>query len=147
MRTKASAPAEASAVDARGEIAIELDGVEYVLRPSFEAVGAIESACGKTLLELAQAAESGTLSAAHLAEVVAQCIKAQGRAVGDDNLRAVTAKRIGALLYEADGGLMWAITQVVMRLLFRAVTGGYTALGEAKGAGTRSTTSAPGFVN
>lgn len=131
-------------VEARGEMRIELEGRSYVLRPSFEAIGAIETGCKRSLIELARAAETGALRSDELAEIVAQCIRAEGRAANDPMLRSVNARRVGEMLFAEEGGLLWATREVVTRLLFRAVTGGYTALGEPKGAGMASTTPAPG---
>lgn len=127
----------------RGEVVLVLDGGDYVLRPSFEAIAAFEESTGKGLLQLARDAVDGGLRLHEMAEIVCECIRAWGRATGTKSAAGVNARRIGELLVEADGGMM-AVQRVIAGVLAMASTGGYTALGERKAEATttKTTTSA-----
>lgn len=124
----------------RGEITLILDGSEFVLRPTHEAIEAFETATGKGLLQLAREALNGQLRLAEVAQVTAECIRAWGRATNDRVAQAVGTMRIGELLLEADGGFVNALKTVSV-MLSLATTGGYTAQGEVK-AGTTTTSAA-----
>lgn len=113
----------------RGEIAIELEGVPHVLRPSYEALVAIEAKAGRSIELLAEAAGDGALSLREAAVVVTECVRAQGKAVGDQSLQHYNEDRVGALIAEA-GKLV--IVRHLQLLLFLAATGGYVASGEPK---------------
>lgn len=124
---------DSGAIEARGEISISLDGVAHVLRPSFEAIGAIETATGKTLFELAQAAETGKITLAQAGAVVAHCMRAHARSEEGNPLHTdVQPASIAERIYTADGGLLMATRVVIYPLLFGAIMGGYTALGKPK---------------
>lgn len=125
----AAKKAAAPAVEARGEITIELEGVGYTLTPSFQAIGEIETACGKSLWELARAAEARALTLADCGEIVAACIRANARAGDGGDLARVKAPRIAELIYGELGGMFAAVTVVIDPLLRLALTGGYTSLG------------------
>ena len=47
--------------EVRGEFAIELDGAKHLMRPSWEAILAFETALDKCVIELAQSASMGRL--------------------------------------------------------------------------------------
>jgi hypothetical protein len=122
----------------RGEVSLTLDGTDYVLRPSFDAICAFEAETGHSAIDLTLMASSGKLHTMHAATIVAECIKAQGRAVNDQAMTAVNAKRIGELIHEAEGGQMIVFKRLEL-LLTLAVTGGYTATGEIKAAAMTAT--------
>lgn len=128
----------ATANPVRGEMTFDLDGADYVLRPSFEAIVAIEEQTGKTQVELAQMASDGRLTVMDAAVVVTECIKAQGRALlaagqDDQRMTAFNKKTVGELIQSSPGGVVLA-TQKLALLLFMAASGGYTPKGEVKAA-------------
>lgn len=115
----------------RGEVSLELEGQEYVLRPSYEAISAFEAQTDRSLIDLARAAGDGQLKMIEAAIIATECIKAHGRAVDDKALAAFNAARVGELILQADGGLLIAMKRLEL-LLFMAATGGYTGSGEVK---------------
>jgi hypothetical protein len=118
-------------VDHRGRMLVPLGDADYVLRPSFEAIEAIEQTLGRSLVQLASQAYNGGLSCADLAIIVAECMRAEGRASSDagPSYRDAKAEKIARLIYEAGQP---SITARIAILLTEAVTGGYTAAGEPK---------------
>jgi len=115
--------------ETRGEIAIDLGGREYVLRPTYQAIAAIEAKTGKGLLALARdAAELGVGDAAIIAT---ECIKAYGKHVGDDMMARYSPDKIGEMMIESEGGIAACLGRLSV-LLMAAATGGYTASGELK---------------
>ncbi len=112
----------AAANRARGEVDIMLDGTPHVLRPTFEAAQAIEQATGRSLIDLARAADDGSLSLSAMAIVVAEGVRAWGRDINKPSIAGVNARRIGELIY-ADG-ILRTIPRVAL-FLSAAVTGGY----------------------
>lgn len=119
----------------RGEISLELEGVAYVLRPSYEAIQAFEAQSGKSLLDLAQAAADGRLTLSEIASIACECIRAWGRSKADEMVARVNANAIGNLIYESPGGIM-LVTQRLAVMLIMASSGGYTATGEVKATAT-----------
>ena len=115
----------------RGEVSLELEGQEYVLRPSYEAISAFEAQTDRSLIDLARAAGDGQLKMSEAVIIATECIKAHGRAVDDKTLAAFNAARVGELILQADGGLLIAMKRLEL-LLFMAATGGYTGSGEVK---------------
>lgn len=113
----------------RGEISIDLEGRAHVLRPSYEAIVAIEAKTGRSIELLAEAAGDGALSLAEAAIVVTECVRAQGKAVGDPILQRYGPERVGELIHEA-GKLI--VVRHLQLLLFMAANGGYTATGEPR---------------
>ena len=126
-------------VNTRGEISILLEGVEYVLRPSYDAIVGFEAATGKSLIELAR--DAGDLSVSDAAAVATECIRAWGKAIGNNAAAGVNARRVAELMIEADGGVALVLARLRV-LLFGAATGGYTGAGEPK-VPTTTATSAP----
>jgi hypothetical protein len=105
----------------RGEIAVTLGGVKFVLRPDFEAVAAIDTQLGSVMLLTRRAiAQPASLSLAELAVVVTEGIKAHGRATGGVNAHAglETVKR---MIFDAG---IPTVMEPVCRFLAAAVTGG-----------------------
>lgn len=119
----------AVANEERGEISIELEGVPHVLRPDYTAQIAIERATGHTIQHLAQICGSTGLKIEQAAVVVTECVKAQGRAIGDSALQAFTATSVGECL--VDTGMLQVGARLEL-LLYLAATGGYTAQGNPK---------------
>jgi hypothetical protein len=122
-----------AAVDTRGQISVEFEGQKFILRPSWEAINAIEQQTGRGLYELATLATTGQLALDVLSLIVVELMRAYGRANPQDPLHATymsaTTTRISELIYES------SIPQVLARVavvLLGALTGGYTASGEAK---------------
>ena len=115
----------------RGETQFVLDGVEYVLRPSWEAIAAFEGATGKSLTELAVAASDGRLGLQEAGEIACACIRAFGRETDTPSMANVSAKKLAGLIYESEGGMLLAQKRFAL-MLTMAVTGGFTATGEPK---------------
>lgn len=119
----------------RGEIEVSLGDParDYVLRPSYEAIVAIEKGTGKGLLHLFREAAEATMPLGDLAVVIAECIRAQGRAAKDRMMASVDADRIGALIMESPYGHSGVLARAAV-LLGGAVCGDYNASGEVKAA-------------
>jgi hypothetical protein len=116
---------------ARGEVTLTLDGQEFVLRPSYEAIQQFEQQTGKGVFELARAALDGKLTATDMATVATECIRAWGRQTEDTSAKGANSTRIGEMMAEADGGWIAALN-AIGELLANAAMGGYTAKGEVK---------------
>lgn len=114
----------------RGEHSLTLAGVTYLLRPSHEAIVAIESQCGASLLTLARDGNAGALGVQELGIIAAELIKA-GAAKDDEATAHVGAERIGKLIFE--NGLA-SVTARLTLCLIDAATGGRTAEGNVKAA-------------
>ena len=121
------------ASEERGEMALILEGVEYVLRPSHEAIEAVEKLTGRGLLELTREAVHGKLTISETAQIATEFIRAFGRATESPAVVGVKAPRIRELMGEAEGGFQSAMA-IVAGVLSLASTGGYTASGELKAA-------------
>ena len=121
--------------ESRGEVSITLDGVDYVMRPSYEAISAIEDQTGSGLIALAEQAQRGTMKLETLATIVTEAVRAWGRAAGPDAsadqraARDFGARRVGELILE--GGILPAMSRAGVMLLL-AATGGVTSSGEVK---------------
>lgn len=125
--------APADKVDVRGQIAIELEGVVYQLRPSREAILAIETQTGNSLYQLAGLAIAGGMQTETMGLIVAELMRAHGKANPQDPLNStyIGAKpeRIAELIHEE--GVPYVVPPIVA-VLMGALTGGYTASGEPK---------------
>ena len=119
----------------RGELELELAGVPYRLRPSHQAIRAIERKTGFSLLELVRLGNAHALSLDHVGVVSAELIRA-GAGADDAATRAVHEDRIGELAYEE--GVV-KVTARVTLCLVEAANGGRTASGEAKAAAATTT--------
>lgn len=126
----------------RGELSLRLDDTTMGLRPSYEAIEAIEAGTGKGLVTLATAAARRELDLASLALIATECIRAWGRANDDRGLAGSNVKRIAELILDSEGGLVDAMA-TVGAVLALAVTGKYTAAGELKPTTTKTTDGAP----
>lgn len=132
-----------TANEKRGEIDLDLAGERFVLRPSYEAINAFETQTGKSVIELAREAGDGTMSLSHAAFVATECIKAWGKSTENATARAVNARRVGELIFEAPGGLMVTLKKLEI-LLFMAATGGVTSAGELKPVTTKTAETSTG---
>lgn len=99
---------------ARGEVAITLNGLAHVMRPTFEAIVATETATGRTIGELCQSALSARLSLQDVAAVVLHGITASGVQPAP-TLRAVTEQVFKNGL--ADTALWGSVTVYLMAAL------------------------------
>lgn len=126
-------------VEDRGEFSLVLASATMGLRPSYEAIDAIEKTLGCGAIDIARKALAGTLSMGETAQVACECVRAWGREVDDKGASGSNAVRIGHLIYDSPGGLHDAL-KTIAAMLSLVVTGGYTASGELKPATTKTTT-------
>lgn len=133
-------------LNSSGELEFEMEGVAYLLRPSMDAVDAIERQTGRALLELANGARSGSLKAGELAVIVAEMVKAWGREAdaGSPDIQRDAAQLTPAgvrdHLYSA--GLVQVNSRLAV-VLMGAVSGGYDPFGRAKGAWAKELAAPP----
>lgn len=121
----------ATANKTRGELTLSLEGVDYILRPSYEAILAFEEQTGTGIRRLADSAAKGDLTSKEVAIIATECMRAQGRAVDDKMMAAFNINRVHQLLMEADGGFVEVMLGLSVMLIL-ATTGGYTSQGEIK---------------
>lgn len=119
----------------RGEVTIELEGVAYTLRPSYEAIVEIERVTDDTLVSLAQAGLSFTLPLAKTAIVATELIKAHGRATDDRAMAAFNVAGVGGLIFDAGS---YQIGAIIGAVLSGAASGAYTPSGERKATETKT---------
>lgn len=124
---------KAAAANARGEVTIVLEGQEYHLRPSYEAIVAIEEMTGKTTFELANAARNQALTLAECGIVTARMMQAFGESHPGDPLISTyknsKPENLARLIMVE--GVMKVQPRLAV-LLIAAVTGGVDASGEWK---------------
>ncbi len=131
------------AVEDRGELTLSLAGAEMGLRPSYEAIDAIERALGRGLVDVARAALNGTLTLGETAQVAAEAIRAWGRDADSKDAAGASATRIGKLILDSDDGFHGNL-KTLSAMLSLAVTGGYDSSGNLKPAAkTKTTDEAP----
>jgi hypothetical protein len=111
----------------RGEHELALAGVKYRLRPSFDAVRAIEAKT-EPLMILVQLANRFQLTLDQLGVVACEFIRA-GAEENDHATKAVAPERLAELIYEEGATLVTARLTVC---LADAASGGRKASGEAK---------------
>jgi hypothetical protein len=111
---------------ARGEHAIKLGGVTYLLRPTFAACSAIETSLDQSLLEIWQAANTQKLSYQEIGICLAELIRAGAE---DVLTKQVSADRLAELVFEAGMG---SSTVILFLCLSDAISGGRTTSGEPK---------------
>ncbi|HEX2594805.1 MAG TPA: GTA-gp10 family protein [Rhizomicrobium sp.] len=128
-KTAGAAPSR-SANRTRGEYTLTLGGRPYLLRPSFSAQVAIETALDKSYFELAAAAQVAALRIDHASVIVTELVNAGA----EDPMDKISAERAGEMIYEAG---MPSIAPVLAVLLIDALSGGRTASGEAKAVATQ----------
>lgn len=118
-------------VDTRGHITVPLDGVEFTLRPSFEAISQIERLTGKSHERLAHDSIQQNLSYGELALICCEMMKAHAKANPKDPMRSsysgAKPEKLEKLIYAA--GKVRINVRVTV-VLTAALSGGYTAEGE-----------------
>lgn len=127
--------------ETRGEISLELGGTEYTMRPTYEAIQAIEKKLGRGIVALARDCSTADITLSDAGLIAAECIRAHGRHVGDSMLSAVSADKLAEMILEAEDGAAGAMGRIAV-LLGLAATGGYTAQGELKAKATGNTAKA-----
>jgi hypothetical protein len=138
MTDASTNPVAGPVVGDRGELSLLLDGLSMGLRPSYEAIDAIEASTGQGLIDLARMALAGKLSLSVTAQIAAECIRAWGRESGDRGAAGASAPKVAKLILNAEGGFHAAL-QTVAAMLSLATTGGYDASGELKPSTTTTT--------
>lgn len=108
----------------RGEVAITLEGTEYPMRPSYEAMLAIEKETGCSLenLFLRATAPGAGLFLTEKAIIVTEAVKAAGVDRKDKMLQQWNQEKVGRLLF-ASGLSTRAAIQTVLENM---ITGGTT---------------------
>jgi hypothetical protein len=136
--------AAAKKVNRRGELTLDLGGASYGLRPSFDAIEAIESKV-QPLETLVAELNEGRVRAAELGIIAAELMRAYGAAHPDDPLKhdyqGANPRKLAELIYDAG---IPRVRMVLFVILAGALTGGYDAKGEAKPATENKATSAAG---
>jgi hypothetical protein len=130
---RAESPAE---VDERGRITLTLEGEEFLLRPSREAIATIERRLGLPLYDLTTAASRVGLTQDQLTIIAVEFMRAHGKTMPEDDPRRSSyigckEERVGDLIFEASPAKVCARLYI---LLLGAISGGYDASGEAKAA-------------
>ena len=123
----------------RGEASLTLAGTVMGLRPSFEALDAIEKALGRGLVDLATAAIHKQLRMSETGQIACELIRAFGRDADDAGASKSTAPRVTELIMASEGGLLAAM-QTIGGVLAIAVNGGYDTQGNLKPPTTTMTT-------
>jgi hypothetical protein len=120
-------------VDVQGHIAVPLDGTEFVLRPSFKALQAIERLTGKDHAELTHLAVQQRMSYDDMSIIIAEMMKAHGEANPNDPLKTTylntKPEKLGPLIM-SEGKTKICIRLAI--LLVASLSGGYTPEGELK---------------
>lgn len=114
----------------RGEHELTLAGVTYRLRPSHDAIVAIEEVTGRSIMDLYRAGNVGGLTLTQLGQIAGELIRA-GASETDELTAQVDDERIGELIFEE--GVFRAMARLTLCLV-DAASGGRTASGEAKAA-------------
>jgi hypothetical protein len=128
-----------AANETRGETSISLEGIGYVMRPSYEAIDEFEQATGKAVKELFDLAASDKLMLRDLASVIGACVRAKGRQDEDRTVGAFNDNRIREIVPGETGGVLVA-TRAVALMLLMAVTGGVDSQGKIKAPPTTAPT-------
>jgi hypothetical protein len=132
-----------SANPERGEHELELGHKVYRLRPSYEAIEAIERKSDKALIDIVRVGNSGAMPFKLLGVVAAELIRA-GADEDDKLTRNVSPEKIAPLIFEA--GVAPAIARITLCLL-DAATGGRKASGEAQAVAQDLETEDPATAN
>jgi hypothetical protein len=119
----------------RGEATIDLDGATFTMRPTYEAIVAVEAATGSTIGTMAMAGANMRLPLGWVAIVVTEFVRASGKATGNQVAANLSVERVGGLIMDSSiVGASLAVAQVMSD----AVSGKYTASGEAKATGSQT---------
>ncbi|HEY0116289.1 MAG TPA: GTA-gp10 family protein [Allosphingosinicella sp.] len=131
-------------VNRRGELTLNLGGATYGLRPSFEAIEAIESKV-RPLDVLVETLNQGRVPLAELGIITAELMRGYGASHPDDPMiatyRGSNPEKLARLIYEEG---VPTVRIVLLVILAGALTGGYDAAGEVKATGTTKATPAAG---
>lgn len=85
--------------DVRGEIRVDIDGVGYTLRPTFDALRQIETRTGRSVLVLIQEVISMRVHYAHLVVTLYELARASGAKLTEERIgAAIIGKGIKAYL-------------------------------------------------
>lgn len=135
MPRKSEKASPEAAVDLLGQLTVQLGGAEYKLRPSRQAISNIEQLLNKSLTQLTVQTGSMMLSVAELGVCVAELMRAYAvfdpAASGD--YKGAKPDRCADLIFES-GPV--DISRRLAIVFTGALSGGYTASGEVKAAGT-----------
>jgi hypothetical protein len=128
-------------LDDRGQMLLPLEPEKsYVVRPSREAVAAIERKI-KPLYQLTEDALRGCLTLEEMAVMTTEMMRAHAKAYPEDpdvtTYANASVDRVADLIYEASPPKICARLAVV---LVGAMNGGYSASGELKPAGATTKT-------
>lgn len=113
----------------RGEVDIDLAGVSFTLRPSYEAVVACEDQLGLSLTDMAVQADLGKLHIPQLAVIIVEFVRAWGKETGNKPAQGLSADKVGRLIFS--NGVMTASPRLAI-VLGRAASGGVDASGKEK---------------
>jgi hypothetical protein len=119
----------------RGEAEIVLDGATFGMRPTYEAIVAVESATGASIATMAMAGANVRLPLGWVAIIVTEFVRAWGKANGNQTAANLAVDRVGGLIM--DSGIV-AAQLTVAKIMNAAVTGEYTASGEVKATGSQT---------
>ena len=136
----------APVLEERGELALVLAGATMGLRPTYEALSAIEATLDRGLVDLARDALSAKMKLAEAAQIATECIRAWGRENDDKGAAGAGADRVARLILDSPGGLHDAL-KILSGMLSLAVTGGYPAEGELKPSTTTTRTTPKAHVD
>jgi hypothetical protein len=141
-RPEEAGEADKPEVDLLGQLSVSLGGTHYTLRPSRQAISNIEQQLGKSLTQLTVQSGSLTLPVSDLGVCVAELMRAY--AVFDDaagpDYKGAKPDRCADLIFES-GPV--DVSRRLAVIFTGALSGGYTASGEAKAAGTTTTEPTP----
>jgi hypothetical protein len=127
----------------RGEGDLALAGKAYRLRPSHDALEAIEDQTGKSIIALARMGNRCDMTLRQVGIVGAELIRA-GAEEGDSFTQNVEASRISELAIEEG---LHKVQPVLTLVLMDAATGGRTSTGEAKAVPAKPTNQPAGAAS
>ncbi|UAK23671.1 GTA-gp10 family protein [Sphingomonas nostoxanthinifaciens] len=125
----------------KGEFAIALDGADHIMRPSYEAIVAIETETGKSVIALANDATNAALTVREMATIAGECVREYGRQESDASHQNVNDAAVQRCIVEM--GPLHALSPI-QDMLIKAATGGITATGKPKAPTTTAKTSEQG---
>jgi hypothetical protein len=133
------ADAEEPEVDLHGQLKVPLDGAEYTLRPSRQALTNIEVQTGKPLLMLAAQTSAMMLPLSEIGVCISEMMHAYAAfdPSASADYKSAKPERCADLVYEGDP---LGMQNRLSKIFKNALDGGYTAAGEPKAAGTKMTT-------
>jgi len=120
-----------TAIEDVGEMALYLPGGAMVLRPSYEAIVAVEQTLGRGLVDLAGDALAKRLTLPETAQIACKFIRAWGNETGNNGAAKANPDRVAKLIYTSEKGFHEAL-KALSAVLSLAVTGGYDAEGKLK---------------